>query len=87
MSADIADISLIADMSPIFAAGISLAAAGVASGEATSPMIAKTANKRLMNRHKFITQHPIGSWIWEGRSHHKSAIGGKRSDNSYLRHG
>ncbi|MCR6732579.1 MAG: hypothetical protein NVV83_00025 [Afipia sp.] len=81
MSADIADISLIT------AADSGFAATGVTSGEATSPAIAKTASKRLMNRQKFIAQHPIGSWTWEGRSHHKSAIGGKRSDHSYLRHG
>lgn len=48
MSADIVDMSL------IFDAGISFAAAGVASGETTSPMIAKTASNRLMNRQKSI---------------------------------
>ena len=49
MSADIIDISFI---SP---AGSSFAAAGVASGDATSPTIAKTASKRLMNRQKSMT--------------------------------
>ncbi|MBX9821258.1 hypothetical protein [Afipia birgiae] len=81
MSADIADISLIS------AADNSFAAAGVTSGEATSPAIAKIASKRLMNREQFIAQHPIGSWTWEGRSHYKSAINGQRSGHSYLRDG
>ncbi|MBN9597134.1 MAG: hypothetical protein IJ127_20430 [Afipia sp.] len=81
MSADIADISLIAEADSGFAA------AGVTSGEAMSPTIARVASKRLTNWQKFIAQHPIGSWTWEGRSHHKSAIDGKRSDPSYLRHG
>jgi hypothetical protein len=61
------------NISLIFAVGIGFAAAGVASGETTSPMIAKTASERLMNRQKSMAQFHIGSWTCEDGSHHNFA--------------
>ena len=59
------------DMTDIFIA--EPAAAGVASGAATSPAITITASKRPMSRHKFITYHHTRRGTWEGRSLHKFA--------------
>ena len=55
------------------AAGNGFAAAGVASGTATSPAIEMTASKRPMSRHRFIAYHHTRQGTWEGGSLHKFA--------------